>query len=138
VTYTTPFTVSQTTTVKFASVDKAGNQEATKSQLIRIDAAAPTVSITSPADGSSFRRGTNIVITAAATDAGTGAGSPSGVASVTFYRDGVKIASDTSSPYSVSWSTTGRAFGSYALTAVATDVAGNPTTSATVHVKLTH
>jgi hypothetical protein len=123
--------------VKFASVDNAGNQEATKSQQIRVDAAAPSVSITSPADGSQFKKGATIVITASAADAGTGSGSPSGVASVTFYRDGVKIASDSTSPYSVSWSTNGRALGLHSLTAVATDVAGNSTTSATVSVKLT-
>jgi Bacterial Ig domain/Chitobiase/beta-hexosaminidase C-terminal domain/Calcineurin-like phosphoesterase len=136
VTYTGPFTVSQTTTVKFASVDNAGNQEAAKTRQVRIDAAAPTVSITSPTDGASYKRGTNIVINAAATDAGTGSGAASGIASVTFYRDGVKIAADTSAPYSVTWSTNGRTLGGHTLTAVATDVAGNSTTSTVVNVKL--
>jgi hypothetical protein len=138
VTYTAPFPVSQTTKVRFASIDNAGNQESPKSQQIQIDAAAPTVAITSPADGSSFKRGTDIVITASAADAGTGSASPSGVASVTFFRDGtIKLGSDLSAPYSVTWSTRGRALGAHTLTTVAKDVAGNSTTSSTVTVHLT-
>jgi hypothetical protein len=122
--------------VKFASVDNAGNQEASKSRQVRIDAAAPTVGITSPTNGASYKRGTSIVISAAATDAGTGSGAASGIARVTFYHDGLKIAADTTAPYSVTWSTSGRALGGHTLTAVATDVAGNSTTSAVVNVKL--
>lgn len=138
VAYTAPFSVSQTTTVKFASADNAGNQETVRSQQIRIDAAAPTVSITSPADGSSYKRGTNIEITASATDAATGSAAPSGVASVTYYRDGgTKIGTDSSAPYSVTWKTSGKALGSHTLWVVVMDVAGNSTTSSTVTVKLT-
>jgi len=43
-TYSAPFTVSATTRVKYRAWDNAGNVEATKSQLIRIDATNPTVS----------------------------------------------------------------------------------------------
>ncbi|HXY73676.1 MAG TPA: Ig-like domain-containing protein, partial [Actinomycetota bacterium] len=107
------------------------------SRLIRIDAATPTVSITRPAGGSSFVHGTRVTITATATDRGTGTGTPSGIASVTFYRGGTQIVTDTLSPYSITWNTTGLAAGTYNLTAVATDVAGNVTTSATVTIRLT-
>jgi hypothetical protein len=135
-TYSGQFTLSQTTTVKFSSTDLAGNVEATKSQLIRVDTAAPTVTITAPADGSSYSRGVVIQIAATAADTGTGGMAASGVASVAFYRGTVKIAGDTTSPYAVSWSTKGRTRGTYSLTAVATDRAGNATTSAVVHVTL--
>jgi peptidoglycan/xylan/chitin deacetylase (PgdA/CDA1 family) len=135
--YTGPFPVSQTTTVKYYSVDSAGNSEAVKSQVIQIDAAAPTVSITSPASGSSFAQGTKVTVTASATDLGTGSGAASGIASVTFYLDGTTVlATDTSSPYSFSWNTKGVAKGTHKLTAVATDVAGNSTTSAAITITI--
>jgi hypothetical protein len=135
--YSSPFTVSTTTTVRFSSMDAARNEESPKSQLIRIDAAAPSVAITAPPDGSSAKRGTTIVIQATATDAGTGSAPASGMANVTFYRDGIKIGTDSSSPYSVNWSTSGRSFGAHSLTAVAKDVAGNTATSAPITVTLT-
>jgi hypothetical protein len=135
--YTGPFTMSQTTTVKHYSIDNAGNSGSVKSQLIQIDAAAPTVSITSPANGSSFTQGTKVTVTASATDLGTGTGTPSGIASVTFYLDGTtKLATVTKSPYSFTWNTTGVAKVTHKLTAVATDVAGNPTTSAAISVSI--
>jgi hypothetical protein len=138
-TYTQPFSVGQTTTVRFTSVDKAGNQENAKSQSVQIDAAAPSSAITSPPNGSSVRRGTNVAITVSSSDPGTGSGTPSGVAKVAFYRDGnILLGSDASAPYSLTWSTKSLGFGTHTLTAVATDVAGNTTTSAKVTVTVTH
>jgi hypothetical protein len=135
--YTGPFTVSQTTTVRYYSSDVAGNLEATKSQQIRIDAAAPTVSVTAPASGSSFTRGTRVTVTASAADTGTGTGAASGIASVAFFLDGTtQLASDTTSPYTFSWNTQSAKAGTHQLTAVATDAAGNTTTSTVVTVTL--
>src|SRR5207249_2712666 len=58
-----------------------------------------------------------------------------GVAGVQFRLDGSNLgAEDTSSPYSVSWSTTAASNGSHTLTARARDAAGNATTSSTVTV----
>jgi hypothetical protein len=136
VTYTGPFAASSTTTVKFASTDNAGNKEAVHSQRIRVDAAPPTVAITSPQDGSSMKRGTSVLVTASASDAGTGTGAASGVARVTFYLDGTKVGSDSSSPYSVTLTTTNRALGNHTLTAVVADVATNAATSAPVTFSL--
>ena len=136
--YSGPFTVSQTTTVKYYSIDNAANSESVKSQLIRIDAAAPTVSVTAPASGSSFAQGSKITVTASAVDLGTGSGAPSGIASVTFYLDGTtKLATDTTNPYSFFWNTAKSAKGTHKLTAVATDVSGNTTTSAAITVSIT-
>jgi acid phosphatase type 7 len=136
VTYDGPFTVASTTTVKFASIDNAGNKEAVHSQRIRIDAAAPTVTITSPPAGTSVKRGTSVSVTASASDAGTGTAAASGVARVTFYLDGTKVGSDTSSPYSITLATTNRALGSHTLTAVVADVATNSATSAPITFSL--
>jgi peptidoglycan/xylan/chitin deacetylase (PgdA/CDA1 family) len=135
--YTAPFTVAVTTTVKFFSVDKAGNTEAVKTQVIQIDGAPPTVSITVPANGSSIRQGSNVTITATATDVGTGTGAPSGIAKVEFFLDGKSLGSDPSAPYQNNWNTNKVAKGQHTLTAVATDVAGNTTTSAPITITIT-
>lgn len=52
------------------------------------------------------------------------------VVRVELYRDGATLlATDTTSPYSISWDTTTTAAGSHSLTAKAYDAAGNVTTS---------
>src|SRR5438046_6772666 len=85
-------------------------------------AAAPTVSITSPASGAPV--GGTIGVTASAS---------AGVVGVQFLLDGANLgAEDTTAPYSVSWNTTAASNGSHTLTAAARDAAGNRTTSAPV------
>ena len=86
----------------------------------------PTVSITSPANGASYAAPATMTIAANASD------SDGTVTRVDFYRGSTLIASDTTSPYSISWSNV--AAGSYALTAVAFDNGGASTTSAAVNV----
>lgn len=132
ITYTGPFTVAQTITIRFFSTDKAGNVEPTRSQLIQLDTAAPTVSITAPSNGSSFTRRSEVTLTATATD------SASGVAQVAFFVDGKTLGTDTTSPYQLVWNTRKTSFGQHTLTAVATDVAGNAATSAGVTINVTH
>ena len=124
--YTGAFTVSATTTVKYRAWDSSGNVEATKSQLIQVDTFAPTVSITSPANGATVTGNIKIVTTPA--DA------QSGVASVAYYVDGVLVGTLTSSPWQLPWNTKKVSSGQHVLTAVATDRAGNRTTSAAVTV----
>ena len=53
--YTSSFTVSATTTVKYRAWDNAGNTEATKSQLVRVDTTVPTVTLTSPTNGATVK-----------------------------------------------------------------------------------
>jgi beta-glucanase (GH16 family) len=85
----------------------------------------PTVSITSPANNSSFTEGTAITVAASASD-------PDGsVSQVQFFANGVSIGIDNTSPYSVNWTVP---LGTHTLTAVATDNAGASTTSAPVNV----
>ncbi|MDP9296900.1 MAG: chitobiase/beta-hexosaminidase C-terminal domain-containing protein [Actinomycetota bacterium] len=135
--YTGPFSVSGTTTVQFFSTDLAGNQEQVKSQLIRIDQAAPTVTLTRPQAGASFKKGSKVMVAADTADLGSGSAA-SGVASVTFYVDGTAVLGTVSvSPYQLSWNTGSVPRGIHTLTAVARDVAGNSSTSAAVAVKIT-
>jgi hypothetical protein len=129
--YTAPISVSTTTTVKFFATDKAGNAEAVKSQPVQVDTVAPSVSITQPASGSSFTRGTAVTITASASDTGS-----SGLAKVDFFDGSTKIGTATAAPYRITWSTGTASLGTHTLTAVATDNAGNTRTSTAVTVTL--
>ena len=107
---------------------------ATTSSMARVTVKAatnqpPTIAITTPANGTSYAAPATITINANATDAdGT-------VTRVDFYRGSTLIASDTTSPFSVTWSNV--AAGSYALTAVAFDNGGASTSSAAVNVTVT-
>src|SRR3989442_1281291 len=89
-----------------------------------------SVSITSPASGSTVSGTTTVSATAS---------DNVGVAGVQFLVDGANLGSeDTASPYSVSWNTTTVANGSHSLTAVARDAAGNRTTSSAVTVTVSN
>jgi regulation of enolase protein 1 (concanavalin A-like superfamily) len=87
---------------------------------------APSVSLTAPAAGATFTAPANIALTASASD------SDGSIAKVDFYRGSTLIGSDSTSPYSVTW--TGAPAGSYTLTAVATDDDGATRTSAGVNI----
>nr|MDT0659743.1 glycoside hydrolase family 48 protein [Micromonospora sp. DSM 115978] len=77
---------------------------------------APTVAITSPANGASFSAPANVTINATATDA------EGPVARVEFYRNGLLVGTDTSAPYS--FTNTALPAGSYTAQARAYDSAG--------------
>jgi hypothetical protein len=79
-----------------------------------------------------------VTVAASASDPGSGSGTPSGLANVVFYLDGTtSLGADSSSPYRVTWNTTGVSLGQHTLTAVATDRAGNATTSVAITVSIT-
>jgi len=89
---------------------------------------SPTVSLTSPANNASFGAPASITVSADAADAdGT-------IAKVEFYAGTTLIGTDTSVPYSITWSSV--PLGAYTLTAVATDSDGNTTTSDPVTVNV--
>jgi len=87
---------------------------------------APVANITSPSNGANFTTGSNITISANASD---GDGS---VAKVEFFRGTTKIGEDASAPYSVVFSNAQN--GSYALTAKATDNEGSTGTSSVINI----
>lgn len=88
----------------------------------------PVVSITSPANNANFTAGSNITITANASD------SNGSVAKVEFFRGTTKLGEDATSPYSFSW--TNVAAGSYVLTARATDNQGAVNTSGAINITI--
>lgn len=89
---------------------------------------APSVSITAPASGATFTAPATVTVSASATD------SDGTVSKVEFYQGTTLIGSDTTAPYSISWSSV--AAGSYTLTAKATDDRGAVTTSSGVSISV--
>ena len=91
-------------------------------------ATSPMVSITAPANNT-FVNGTVSVAATAADDVG--------MSQVQFRLDGMKLGSPVTGAgpsYGLSWDTTTTTNGSHKLTAIATDTAGNSTTSSPVSV----
>ena len=68
------------------------------------DTTAPSASITSPADGTSYTTAQTVTVAASASD-------NVGVARVEFVDNGVVAGTDTSAPYSHAWSVTSSANG---------------------------
>jgi hypothetical protein len=83
---------------------------------------APTISITSPSNGQHFPVGSNVTVNATAGDA-----SPGSVARVEFFRNGMLVGTDTSSPYS--FTNAGLPAGNYTLQVRATDDLGATSTA---------
>ena len=88
--------------------------------------APPTVALTSPTGGATFTAPATISMTANASDP------ESQLSRVEFFNGTTLLGSDTSAPYMYSW--TNVAAGTYALTAVAVDAAGNRTTPSAASV----
>jgi regulation of enolase protein 1 (concanavalin A-like superfamily) len=90
---------------------------------------APTVSLTSPAAGAKFTAPATVNLTANATDP------ENKLARVEFLSGTTVVGTDTTAPYSFSW--TNVPAGTYSLTAKAHDSEGASATSATVSVTVT-
>ena len=91
--------------------------------------ALPTISITSPTNGSSFPKNTNITVKASAND------SDGSITNVRFFVDEQLLGTDTTSPYSKVWTPTKK--GTYSLTAIGTDNRGAVTASSPITVTIT-
>ncbi|HYI02390.1 Ig-like domain-containing protein [Hyalangium sp.] len=121
-TWNTTSVTPGTYTLSARAFDLAGNMGTSSTVTVTVvpETVAPTVSITSPAAGATVFG--VVPITATATD-------NFGVTKVEFYAGATLLGTDTSAPYSMSWSTTTKPDGSYTLIAKAYDAAGNSSTS---------
>ena len=86
----------------------------------------PTVGITSPTDNTVYVEGDTVTITASASDL------DGQITSVAFFAGDVKIAQDSTAPYSFDW--LNPEIGTHSLTAVAADDLGEITTSSSVSI----
>lgn len=119
--YNFSWTVSSGThTITATATDAAGNSASNSISIsqntVSADNTPPSVTINSPANGSSVSGTVNVGITA--TD-------NVGVSSVSLSLDGALLTTLSTSPYSYSWNTTNTTDGTHTLTATATDAAGN-------------
>ncbi len=111
-------------TITATAVDVAGNSASASVQVnvpAPPDTTAPTVAITSPANGATVSG--SVGLAASASDTG------SGVSRVEFRVDGVLVGTDTSAPYTATWNASGAAAGTHTVTATAVDGAGNSASS---------
>lgn len=92
---------------------------------VQVDAQAPTVSLTAPADGSVVSGTVTLSATATDNDA---------ISRVEFYKDGALLGADNTVPYAMTWSTTLEATGAHTLSVQAVDLAGNRSAAAAVGV----
>lgn len=91
-------------------------------------AGTPTVTLNAPTNNATFTAPATVNLAATASD-------PDGsISKVEFFNGTTKLGEDASSPYTYSW--TNVAGGSYTITAVATDNAGNKATSTAVAIKV--
>lgn len=116
-------------TITAKATDNDGNQVTSADVVVTVvdpSPSAPSVSVTSPANGASLTAGNPATIQATATD-------DVSIASVQFFINGQATgAADAVFPYSLPWTPTSP--GSYTLVARAKDNVGNQTTSAPVVV----
>jgi len=82
------------------------------------DQAVPTVSVTSPANGSVVPSTGIVTVNANASD-------NVGITKVEFFVDGSRVTTDTDAPYSFNWNTAGVTAGTHTLRAKAFDACGN-------------
>lgn len=120
-----------THTVDAVAADAAGNSTTSTAASVTVSnaAAPPTVAITAPSSGATVSGQVSVAASATST---------TGITSVEFRADGATIATDTTAPYSTTWSTTGVANGAHTLTAVATAGDNQSTTSAPIGVSVTN
>ncbi|MCH8041911.1 MAG: DUF1593 domain-containing protein, partial [Nitrospinae bacterium] len=116
------------------ALDAAGNEStpsaaASVTTLVSTDTLAPTVTLIAPANGATVTG--PVTVTAAAAD-------NIGVLGVQFQLNGTNLGpEDTTNDYQVTWDTSTLAPGTYTLTALARDAAGNATTAAPITVTVT-
>jgi hypothetical protein len=133
ITFSAPLAVGGTMYFRWADDN---NVAASPDQMIAIDNinigisanTAPSVTLTTPASSTTVGQGTNVMLTATASDAnGT-------VTKVEFFAGATKLATVSNAPYEFTWS--GAAVGSYSVTAKATDNDGAVSASAAVTVNV--
>jgi phosphatidylinositol-3-phosphatase len=92
--------------------------------------AGPRATITSPGNNASIEPGSDLMITAEASDLGAT------ITNLEFFANSADLGSATAAPYKITW--TSVPAGTYALTLVASDNAGLSVTSDIVHITAVH
>jgi hypothetical protein len=131
---TAPYTYSLNTSslgegtyaVRAKAYDAAGNSTFSSSVNLLIDRTPPTGSISSPAHLSALS-GSSAILAANATDG-------VGVARVEFFRNGVFLGSDSTSPYQYTWDITALPNGTHTVSIQIFDTVGNSYSPASINL----
>ncbi len=126
------FTTAGSKTLYAWAKDAAGNVSSSLSRSVTItlpDTAAPAVSITTPVNSSTVSGSVNLSATVS---------DNVGVSKVEFYVNGILKATSVGSQYNYSWDTSVLTNGSYTLSAMAYDAAGNVGQSGNVAVTVSN
>ena len=115
-------------TLRAVATDASGTHTSAPVALEIISHAAPVVSIIAPPNYSVVPSGTNLTVTATASD------SDGTVTNVEFFLNGFRVANDTTAPYNYIWSNA--PLGNFTLTARATDNEGLTNWSGAVNVSV--
>lgn len=130
--------------IKVIAKDAAGNSTSSSIQVIVYNSSSgggttgggggttgditpPSITITSPINGTSFDLGSNVAISMTSTD-------NVGVSSVELKIDGSTYMMFSSAPYTYNWSSTNTIGGTHTITAIARDAAGNSTSTTNLFV----
>lgn len=126
--YTYTFGLPQPGTYHVHAVLRSGDRTTIsgRSTITVVQGSAPTVSLTSPAHGSTVNLGVGLTLTANASDV------DGLITSVQFYANGIPISSDETAPYAASF--TPASEGVYRFTALATNSSNQTTMSSEVAV----
>jgi hypothetical protein len=124
--------------VQVITTDNAGNIFTSAPVNVTVDNTAPTGSITAPSPSGVTVGGSAVTVSSNSADGGSGVAS----AQFLYSSDGgttwTPIATDTTSPYSVTWDSTGAADGPYQLEVITTDNVGLANTSAPFSVNVSN
>ena len=117
-------------TITAVATDNQGTTTVSSGVPITVSNAnlAPVVSLTAPASNATFAAGSNIAVSATASDV------DGNVTQVEFFSGSTSLGIDNTAPYSISWNNA--APGAHSLTARATDNNGGQTNSPAVNVSV--
>jgi hypothetical protein len=122
--------VNGTYSLTAKAYDATGSRTSSARSITIATISPPTVALSAPANGATFAAIASITVSATAS-----ASAGATISRVEFYNGSTLIASDTSSPYSVTW--TGVTAGTYTIKARAIDSRGMTTDSGTRTITVT-
>ena len=126
--YTGPITISSVAQLRALAINQAGTASSELTQLLQVDTIPPSISTTSPANGSNVT-GSPVPIVANPSD-------NVAVTRVRFFLDNKQLGTRVAAPWKWNWDTTSVAKGAHVLLVKAEDAAGNSSAAPPLNVTL--
>ncbi|MSU72864.1 MAG: hypothetical protein EXS43_11055 [Opitutus sp.] len=125
--------VAKSYDLRAQATDDKGNIRLSPQLVINVVSPLPTVAIITPSTGSSVTLGSAVTVLANASGA---SGQTTSITKVDFYEDGILFQTDTTSPYSVTWTPAFARGTPYLLSARVTDSNGSTAASTPIQVSV--